>query len=115
MILGKFKAYDAHCHIFPDKIASRAVKGTDDFYGEHSTGDGTVKGLITEGTAAGIDGFVVQSVATTPHQVRSINRFIADSVAAHPDLLTGLGTLHPRSEDIPGDVANLLELGLHGV
>jgi predicted TIM-barrel fold metal-dependent hydrolase len=115
MILGKYKAYDAHCHIFPEKIAARAVQGTDDFYGEHSVGDGTVNGLITEGVAAGIDRFIVQSVATTPHQVRSINRFIAESVAAHPDRLTGLGALHPRSEDIAGDVEDILSLGLHGV
>ena len=115
MVLGKYKAYDAHCHIFPDKIAARAVRGTDDFYGEHSVGDGTVNGLIQDGVAAGIDRFIVQSVATTPHQVRSINRFIAESAAAHPDRLTGLGALHPRSEDIAGDVEDILSLGLHGV
>ena len=34
---------DAHCHIFPEKIAARAVEGTDRFYGIRlSHGDGTV-------------------------------------------------------------------------
>ena len=106
---------DAHCHIYPEKIASRAVNGTDTFYGEHSVGSGTVDDLIYRGERAGVDHFIVQSVATTPHQVGSINRFIADEVAKNPERLTGLGTLHPDSEDIEGDVDNLLELGLRGV
>ena len=36
-------------------------------------------------------------------------------MALHPDKLTGLGTLHPDSTDIAGDIENILELGLKGV
>ena len=108
-------AIDAHCHIYPEKIAARAVAGTDNFYGGKSVGKGTVSDLIAMGTKAGIDKFIVQSVATTPHQVASINNFIAKEVAANPEKLVGLGTLHPDSEDIKGDVEHLLALGLKGV
>lgn len=108
-------AIDAHCHIYPEKIAARAVNGTDTFYGENSVGSGIVEDLINRGQAAGIDHFIVQSVATTPHQVSSINRFIAASVEADPQKLTGLGTLHPDSEDIKADVEGILALGLKGV
>ena len=76
---------DAHCHVYPAAIASRAVAGTDRFYDLHSVYDGTVEDLLEKGTAAGVDHFVVQSVATVPEQVGSINRFIAETVAAHPD------------------------------
>ena len=110
-----FTIIDAHCHIFPDKIAARAVAGTNAFYGEHAVGKGTVDDLLTVSVSAGIDRFVVQSVATTPKQVKSINEFIASAVSAHPDRLTGLGTLHPQSEDMEGDVEHLLSLGLRGV
>lgn len=110
-----FSVYDAHCHIYPEKIAARAVGGTDTFYGEHSACLGTVPDLIAQGTAAGIDHFIVQSVATTPRQVKSINEFIAAEVANAPGRLTGLGTLHPESEDIAGDIEHLISLGLHGV
>ena len=110
-----FSVYDAHCHIYPEKIAARAVGGTDTFYGEHSACLGTVPDLIAQGTAAGIDHFIVQSVATTPRQVKSINEFIAAEVANNPGRLTGLGTLHPESEDIAGDIEHLISLGLHGV
>ena len=106
---------DAHCHIYPEKIASKAVNGTDNFYGEHSVGSGTVDDLINREQKAGVDKFVVQSVATTPHQVSRINHFIAEEVSKKPEILTGLGTLHPDSPDIKGDIEELLSLGLKGV
>ena len=115
MVENKYFVTDSHCHIYPEKIASRAVAGTDNFYHEHSVGSGTVEGLIEMGDKAGIDRYIVQSVATTPHQVKSINEFIAGEVKKHPGRLVGLGTLHPDSADIKGDVAHLMSLGLRGV
>ena len=115
MVENKYFVTDAHCHIYPEKIASRAVAGTDNFYHEHSVGSGTVEGLMEMGDKAGVDRYIVQSVATTPHQVKSINEFIAGEVKKHPGRLVGLGTLHPDSADIKGDVAHLMSLGLRGV
>lgn len=114
-MINNIYTIDAHCHIYPEKIASRAVKGTDTFYGENSLCKGTASDLIEEGKKAGIDHFIVQSVATTPHQVKSINEFIAREVENSNGLMTGLGTLHPESSDISGDIEHILELGLHGV
>ena len=115
MIQGKFEVIDAHCHIYPEKIAATAVQGTANFYNIPTACDGTALGLISLGQRIGIDRFVVQSVATTPHQVKSINEFIAREVALYGDKLIGLGTLHPDSKDLAGDVKHILELGLHGV
>ncbi len=106
---------DSHCHIYPEKIAAAAVNGTDKFYGGKSVCLGLVDDLLIEGEKAGIDHFIVQSVATTPKQVAKINEFIASEVAKHLDKLTGLGTLHPEREDIEGDLKHLMSLGLHGV
>ncbi len=114
-MINNIKVIDAHCHIYPEKIVDRAVGGTDNFYGVKSACRGTANDLITEGTKAGIDHFIVQSVATTPHQVKSINEFIAKEVENSRGLMTGLGTLHPDSDDIKGDIEHLLNLGLHGV
>ena len=110
-----FYVIDAHCHIYPEKIASKAVAGTDNFYGVTSANKGTISNLLERGDKAGVDHFIVQSVATTPKQVNSINEFISNSVALYPDRFTGLGTLHPESEDIKGDIERLVELGLKGV
>lgn len=114
-MIENFYVIDAHCHIYPEKIAEKAVAGTDAFYGTKAAGLGTVSDLMEMGKAAGVDHFVVQSVATTPKQVGSINKFIADSVSSSNGKLTGLGTLHPDSEDIEGDVSEIIKLGLHGV
>ena len=115
MLRNKYYAIDAHCHIYPEAIASKAVAGTDNFYHLNSVYKGTVSDLLKKGEKAGIDRFIVQSVATSPKQVKSINEFIASEVKLHPDKLTGLGTLHPESTDIKGDIKHLLELGLKGV
>ncbi len=114
-MINNIYTIDAHCHIYPEKIAARAVAGTDNFYGENSVGTGTVENLVALGHEAGVDHFIVQSVATTPHQVKSINEFIHREVQNSGGLMTGLGTLHPDSEDIKGDVKHLLDLGLKGV
>lgn len=107
---------DAHCHIYPDAIARKAAASTGKFYdGLPATCDGTVSTLLDVGGSVGIDHFIVQSVATKPEQVRSINEFIAREVREFPGLLTGLGTLHPDSADLAGDVEHILELGLKGV
>ena len=90
MVNGTF-VIDAHCHIYPEKIAARAVAGTDAFYGTTARcPQGTVAELLDVGARAGTDHFIVQSVATTPKQVRSINEFIAASVAQSGGTLTGL-------------------------
>lgn len=114
MINGKFYVIDSHCHIYPEKIAQKAVAGTDAFYELTSEFNGTVTSLKEQGEISGIDKFVVQSVATTPKQVKSINEFIAGETAKHAELF-GLGTLHPESGDIAGDIEHLCEIGLHGV
>ncbi len=106
---------NAHCHIYPQKIAARAVGATDKFYGVTSCCLGTAEDLLEREAVVGIDHFIVQSVATTPAQVGSINRFIADEVAKSEGLFTGLGTLHPDSDRIKEDVEEIVALGLHGV
>ena len=111
-----YQIIDAHCHIYPDAIARKAAASTGNFYdGLPATCDGTVDTLLSVGGQVGISHYIVQSVATKPEQVRHINEFIAREVAEHPGQLTGLGTLHPDSPDLEGDVNHLLELGLKGV
>jgi len=106
---------DAHCHIYPPKIAGKAAEGTARFYDTKTFYDGTVASLIADGRESAIDGYVVQSVATAPKQVSSINRFIAEEVRKSGGRLFGLGTLHPYSPTLERDVEELVRLGLHGV
>lgn len=106
---------DSHCHIYPDKIADKAVEGISKFYDLPMCYDGRASTLINESNKIGVCHNIIFSVATTPHQVASINTFIANCVKEGEGRFTGLGSLHPESEDIIGDVKHIKELGLKGV
>ncbi|MCH5203534.1 MAG: amidohydrolase family protein [Oscillospiraceae bacterium] len=105
---------DAHVHIYPEKIADKAVSGIRDFYSMHIEYDGRISTLLREGKAAGVDKFIVQSVATVFEQVCSINNFIAQSVSDNPELI-GFGTMHPDFPEIPKEVDRMISLGLKGI
>lgn len=109
------KLINSHCHIYPEKIADKAVIGIRDFYDLDMSLNGKLDDLLRDGNQVGVTHYLVHSVATTPKQVKSINEFIAEAVNTHSDLFTGFGTLHPDSEDIQGDFDHLIELGLKGV
>ena len=112
-----YRIFDAHCHIYPESIAQKAVEGIDRFY-DHlpfRPYDGTAGTLLRLGREAGISHFVVHSVATAPRQISSINHYIASEVARSNGLFTGLGTLHPDSEKPEQDFSELVDLGLKGV
>lgn len=114
-MVENFKVIDSHCHVYPEKIAAAAVGATDKFYDTVSAFDGSTSALLSQCSKEGVDHAVIQSVATTPKQVSSINRFIAKTVEENEGKFTGLGTLHPDSLDIAADVREIISLGLHGV
>ena len=114
-MINGYEIIDAHCHIYPEKIADKAVHGTDTFYNIVSKRKGTAKDLIDEMHSSKVDKFIVQSVATTPRQVKSINEFVAREVELYSEFLVGLGTLHQDSQTMEEDVLHLLELDLKGV
>ncbi|MBQ9993298.1 MAG: amidohydrolase family protein [Clostridia bacterium] len=105
---------DCHAHIFPEKIATKASSGIGDFYGVTMNCVGSSEHLLEKGSKAGVDTYWVHSVATTAHQVRAINSFIAEQCSIHPEFV-GFGTLHPDVEDVAAEVENIIALGLRGV
>ena len=116
-----YRIIDSHCHIFPDKIAEKATKSTDIFYGITDAGIktsdfiGNVDTLLSQCESSGVEKCLVTSVATTPHHAQSINSFIANEVKLHPDRFIGFGSLHPDSENLTEDIEHLIEAGLRGV
>ncbi len=113
--MGKETIIDAHAHIFPDAIAMRASEAIAKFYDLEVVYDGKLDTLLEAGSQWGVRHFIVQSVATVPEQVSSINRFIAEQMRLHPEHLTGLGTLHPASDHLEADMDQIVELGLKGI
>ena len=112
----KYKIIDAHCHIYPQKIAAKAVAAIGNFYDIKMSEDGTAASLIREGESIGVEKYVVHSTATTVHQVRSINEYIYGEMQAHPEFI-GFMTLHNEMTDeaIEEEVELALSRGMKGV
>ena len=103
--------------IYPEKIAAKATETIGVFYDiKMQMPAGTPERLIEEGTAAGITKFVVHSVATTAHQVRSINEFIRREVEAHPEFI-GFITLHQdlSEKEVADEVDWAVKCGFKGI
>ena len=108
---------NAHAHIYPEKIAEKATTTIGIFYDiKMQMPRGTAERLIEDGSSVGITGYVVHSVATTAHQVRSINEFIKREVEAHPEFI-GFITLHPdlTDEEITTEVEWAIANNMRGV
>ncbi len=107
--------FDTHAHIYPDKIAEKASKSIEHFYDVSVDNDGRVSTLLELGDRAGIDRFVVHSVATVPEQVESINNFIIKEATEHADRFIGFATLHPDYANPGAEIDRVIAAGLKGI
>ncbi|MBR5239966.1 MAG: hypothetical protein IKW04_05280 [Clostridia bacterium] len=70
------KIIDCHCHIYPQKIADKAVKAIGNFYDIPMHCQGTCEDLLSEWKQYGVDKMLIHSTATRPDQVAAINQFL---------------------------------------
>lgn len=109
------KIIDTHAHIFPEKIAQKAVESISAFYGgtpmRHA---GTAEALLASGEAVGVEKYLVSSTATKPEQVEAINNFILEACAAHSQFI-GLGTMHPGYAHFEEELARIRAQGIKGI
>lgn len=110
-----YEVCDAHAHIFPEKIAEKAVNSIGDFYSlDMFYSSGSPSALLEGGEKINTTHYLVCSVATVPHQVQSINKFILSECEKHPEFV-GFGTLHPDSPDTAQEVEDLIASGIKGI
>ena len=108
---------NAHAHIYPEKIASKATDTIGKFYDiKMQSPAGTPENLLKNGLEAGITGYIVHSCATKPHQVRSINEFILKEITEHKEFV-GFMTLHQdlTEEEISEEIAWCIDKGFKGI
>lgn len=110
---------DFHAHIYPAKIAEKAVHVISEFYDAPMAWHGTAEELLKSGGRIGVKRYVVHSTATKPEQVVSINNFIIDSMQKEPSFI-GFGTMHPAfaNHDLSATVDELERIkkaGLQGI
>ena len=109
--------YIYNTNIYPEKIAQKATDTIGVFYDiRMEMPAGTPDRLIEDGQRAGVSRYVVHSVATTAHQVRSINEFIKREIDAHKEFI-GFMTLHQdlTEEEVIAEVEWAIENGFKGV
>ena len=106
---------DFHVHIFPDKIAEKAARAVGKFYDIYMCHDGKLSTALREMDRAGIGRMVSHSVATTPAQVHSINKFILDSYAQYPERIIPFAAMHPGVEDVEKVVDDIIAAGFKGI
>lgn len=110
------RVFDIHAHIYPDAIASHAVRAISEAYdGVPIQNDGRLDTLISKLDEAEIRAAAIHSVATTPHHAESINRYILGVAQAHPRRFVPFASLHPDMPDLEAAVEDVVEKGFAGV
>ncbi|MCL7412816.1 MAG: amidohydrolase family protein [ANME-2 cluster archaeon] len=105
---------DSHVHIFPDRIASKAVAGLEHQYGVSACGEASVRGICSSMQAGSVDASVILSVATTPVQVESINTWVAE-ISRNDARFIGMGAMHPDYQEIEAEIQRMRDMGLKGI
>lgn len=110
------KIIDTHVHIYPERIAEKATQSIGDFYELQMNCVGSVPELLKSGREAGIERYIVHSVAIAPKNVSTINNFVASEVKAHPEFC-GFMTMHPNlaPAETEAEIERALSLGLSGI
>lgn len=110
---------DFHTHIFPEKIAAKALKKLSDIIHLTPSINGCESGLLSSMEEAGIDISVVLPVVTTPEQFSSILHFavrLNETYAERKDhRLISLGGIHIASEHMEEELKILKQEGFSGI
>ena len=108
---------DFHTHIFPDELAPRAIsKLTADILGRYQPRhNGTLAGLLTAMSAAGVDLSVNMPIVTKPSQTRSVNEWAAQLAERSAGRVLSFGGIYPHTDHFRSDIDMVVSLGLPGL
>lgn len=108
---------DFHSHCFPDALAPRAMailtKNCSADAAIHPHTDGTAASAKALLQRVGIDRAVVCNIATNQKQESNVNSFAISM--AEDDFFCPLGSLHPDSEQMEGELDRLAAAGICGI
>ena len=106
---------DFHTHAFPDKLAPRAMAALEKPVGTVPFTDGTVSSLLARMKEWHTDRAVICNIATNAKQTENVNTFAIETVRAHGDRLSPLGSLHPGYPEPERELLRLREAGIRGI
>ena len=105
---------DFHTHIFPDKVAEKAIPLLYDTSGRvyNPVHDGTLAGLLGRMDSDGVGMSVVQPIVTKPSQTKHINEWAAQICS---DRIISFGSIYPLSADYRSQIDFVAGLELKGL
>lgn len=107
---------DVHTHIYPEKIADRAIAKLESAAGVPAKTNGRKAGLMDSMKKAGVDYSILLPVATSPGQVEKINEeAINTNRTALEDGLFSFGAVHPDTPDYKEVLRRIRDGGLKGI
>ncbi len=107
---------DAHTHIYPEKIADRAIAKLEGASGIRAKTNGRDNGLLQSMREAGVRYSLLLPVATSPRQVDTINEEAAETnVRAAETGFLSFGGIHPDTPDYKEVLRRVKSLGLKGI
>lgn len=106
---------DTHTHVYPDKMALKAV---DRYHSKEKTkvplsGDFTLRDLRSYMERVGIEAVVAFCVAGRPEAVRSANDYLIEITDNRQ--IFGFGTILPQMEDPVSEVRRISDNGIKGI
>lgn len=104
---------DFHTHIFPDRVAEKAIPQMEKSADIKAHHDGTLCGLLGSMEEAGIDYSVVLPVVTATRQFESVNKFAYE--VDNLDRLVSFGGIHPDTDDYKKELDTIKNYGLKGI
>lgn len=103
---------DMHVHIFPDRLAPRALNKLVQVNKVPYYTDGTLDDTRKKMQEWGVDRFTALNIATKPTQQTSVNNWAASVQGRR---ITGFGSVHPDAPDAVEELFRIRQLGLPGV
>ena len=108
------KVIDFHTHIFPDRIASKAISKLEAVSHAHAYTDGTLSGLKHTMADGGADMSVILPVITRIDQFDSIFSF-AVGINENEKNLISFGAVFPGDPDYKSRLRTMKEYGIRGI
>lgn len=105
---------DFHTHIFPEKIAYRAINALKASSGYDNYADGTAAGLIDSMDEAGIDISVNLPILSKPESFESTLAHLIEANEREKRIIS-FAAIHPRCDDIEDKINIIKQAGFIGI
>lgn len=103
---------DFHTHVFPDRIAKKAIDKLSSSGGIPPFTDGSLSDTLKKYNECKVERMVALSIATNPKQQTNVNDF---AISIKSETVTPFGSINPYSDNIISDIEKLYANGIKGI